>query len=243
MTEWSVAFEVAGDDEAAPDVDAEQLWPLLDALAAHSPTVGGGGRRYDAQFNVEAADAGTAWAKALRLWRRAVATARLPAWPMVHAEILTAAEHDRILGQSPPELVGVSEIAAVLKTTRNRAWQVTKKPDFPRPMAELAAGPVWALPMVTRFIEEWPRRGGRRAGGMKGSTPPQLEPWAEEDLERIAPLLDDVTRNSRTDSRVPALPARRVRQAPEEVRRLLQGPLSFKDQSRTGQEPHNEPPS
>jgi hypothetical protein len=55
--------------------------------------VGGGGRRYDAQFNVAASDAGAAMTKALRLWRRAVGSTGLPAWPVV----LTIAEQDRDL--------------------------------------------------------------------------------------------------------------------------------------------------
>lgn len=211
MSEWSVAFEAAaGDDEAASDVDADQLWPLLEALASHSPAVGGGGRRYDAQFNVEAADAGTAWAKAMRLWRRAVATAGLPAWPVVRVEILTTAEQDLILARPQPELVGVSEIAALLETTRNRAWQVTRKPDFPRPLVVLAGGPVWALPMVARFVEEWPRRRGPAPGSTRGTPSPQLDPSVEDDPRRNAPVVvDDVTRHSRKGSRAPTMPARR----------------------------------
>ncbi len=172
MTEWSVAIEAeAGDDAAAQEVDAEQLWPLLEALAAHSPAVGGGGRRYDAQFNVEAVDAATAWTKGLRVWKRAVGAAGLPAWPVVHVEVLTVAEQDRIQALPHPVLVGVSEIAALLGTTRNRAWQVTRKPDFPQPLALLAGGPVWAVSMVSRFLDEWRRRPGPIPGTRRAPDP------------------------------------------------------------------------
>jgi hypothetical protein len=172
VTEWSVVFEAeAGDDAAGHEVDADRLWPLLEALEGHSPAAGGGGRRYDAQFNVEAVDAAAAWTKALRVWKRAVATAGLPAWPVVHVEVLTIAEQDRIQALPHPELVGVSEIAGLLGTTRNRAWQVTRKPDFPQPLAELAGGPVWALSMVSRFLDEWRRRPGPIPGTRRVPSP------------------------------------------------------------------------
>lgn len=163
MTEWSVGFEAAAHDDLV-SVAVEQLWPLLEALGSHSPAVGGGGDRYDGQFTVEAPDVASAMTKALRLWRKAAEAAGLPAWPIIHAEIQTAAEQERLLAEPQPELVGVSEIAAILGTTRNRAWQVTKKVDFPAPLAELAGGPVWALPVVARFLEQWPRRRGPAPG-------------------------------------------------------------------------------
>lgn len=168
MTEWSVAIEAAAGADAGGDtVDVEELWRLVDALAGHGPAVGGGGDRYDVQFSVDAADVGAAMTKALRLWRRAVAAAGLPPWPIVRSELLTAAEQDADLARPQPVLVGVSEIAGLLGTTRNRAWQVTRKPDFPRPLADLAGGPVWALPMVARFLEEWPRRRGPAPGSKR----------------------------------------------------------------------------
>ena len=172
MTEWSVALEAAADDDSTEEeISGEALWPLLDALGAHAPAVGGGGRRYDAQFSVDAPDVGPALTKALRLWRRAVDVAGLPPWPLVQATVLRADELDRQLSQpNLPELVGVSEIATLLGTTRNRAWQVTKKPGFPEPVAELASGPVWARPMVGRFLEEWRRRPGPPPGMKRDAT-------------------------------------------------------------------------
>lgn len=168
MTEWSVAIEAAaGADAGDETVEVDDLWRLVDALTGHGPAVGGGGNRYDVQFSVDAADIGAAMTKALRLWRRAVAAAGLPTWPIVRSELLTATEQAADLARPEPELVGVSEIAGLLGTTRNRAWQVTRKTDFPRPLANLAGGPVWALPMVARFLEEWPRRRGPAPGSKR----------------------------------------------------------------------------
>ena len=166
MTEWSVAIEAAG-PAGSTGVDAEELWRLVDALARHGPAVGGGGDRYDAQFNVEAPDVGAATTKALRLWRRAVAATDLPAWPIVRTEVLTVEEQEAELARPAPVLVGVSEIARLLGTTRNRAWQVTRKAGFPRPLAELAGGPVWTLATVSRFLDEWRRRPGPAPGSKR----------------------------------------------------------------------------
>ena len=168
--EWSVAFEAAAGPDVGPDsLDVDELWRLVDALAPHSPAVGGGGRRYEAQFCVEAPDVGAAMTKALRVWRRALGAAGFPPWPIVRSDVLTVEEQDADLERPQPTLLGVSEIAALLGTTRNRAWQVTRKPDFPRPLAELAGGPVWALHMVARFIEEWPRRRGPAPGSKRAA--------------------------------------------------------------------------
>jgi hypothetical protein len=60
-----------------------------------------------------------------------------------------------------PELVGLSEIAGILGVSKQRVAQLRDREDFPKPVAELAAGPVWSRWMLERFIEEWPRRGGR----------------------------------------------------------------------------------
>jgi len=62
-----------------------------------------------------------------------------------------------------PELVGLSEIAEILHVSRQRVFQLRERPDFPKPVAELRLGPVWSLPMLDRFISEWPRRVGRPA--------------------------------------------------------------------------------
>lgn len=41
------------------------------------------------------------------------------------------------------DLVGVTEIAKMIGLSRQRAGQLTKRPDWPEPYARLASGPVW----------------------------------------------------------------------------------------------------
>ena len=62
-----------------------------------------------------------------------------------------------------PELIGLSEIAGILGVSKQRVGQLRAREDFPVPVAELAAGPVWQREMLDRFIRDWPRRSGRPA--------------------------------------------------------------------------------
>lgn len=48
-------------------------------------------------------------------------------------------------------VMGAAEIAERLGVTRQRAYQITARRDFPEPIAHLAMGQVWD----TRDVEEW----------------------------------------------------------------------------------------
>ena len=58
-----------------------------------------------------------------------------------------------------PELVGVAEIAEMLGVSRQRVHQLVraKTIGFPRPVAELSAGAIWAR----EDVEKWARKTGR----------------------------------------------------------------------------------
>ena len=51
-----------------------------------------------------------------------------------------------------PALVGVSEVAEILGVSRQRALEVSRRPNFPAPVVE-AAGPVWNRHAVAKFVE------------------------------------------------------------------------------------------
>ena len=56
------------------------------------------------------------------------------------------------------DLVGVQEIAEMIGVTRQRIHAISRThEDFPKPVAELAAGRIW----TRKEIEEWARRTGR----------------------------------------------------------------------------------
>jgi predicted DNA-binding transcriptional regulator AlpA len=59
-------------------------------------------------------------------------------------------------------LMGITEVASHLGVTTQRVDQLAHREDFPRPVAELAAGRIWER----RTIEQWARR--TRGAAKKG---------------------------------------------------------------------------
>lgn len=53
--------------------------------------------------------------------------------------------------------MGIAEIRALLGISRQRADQITRKPDFPSPVADLAMGKVWDA----EAVREWAAKDGR----------------------------------------------------------------------------------
>lgn len=62
------------------------------------------------------------------------------------------------------QLVGLAEVAELLEVTKRTAVTYSQRPDFPAPLARLAAGPVWNR----REVERWARRSKPRRGGRPG---------------------------------------------------------------------------
>ncbi|HYZ12080.1 MAG TPA: hypothetical protein VFA08_00525 [Actinomycetota bacterium] len=61
-----------------------------------------------------------------------------------------------------PELVGVSEAAAILGWDRRRVVTYVDRGAFPAPLASLASGRVWRRDDVESFARDRARRKGRR---------------------------------------------------------------------------------
>jgi hypothetical protein len=149
--------------------DKNLLEDLLDNLLEHDGVVTGtpeepidGRARYGAAFSVQAADAVEAVARAREVFQRAGTAAGLPPWPLARVEARTERELELELSRpSFPDLLGVAELAERLGVSRQRAWTVTGRPDFPEPVARLEATPVWTAGCVGRFLEAWPRKAGR----------------------------------------------------------------------------------
>lgn len=55
------------------------------------------------------------------------------------------------------KIVGVAELATLLGVSRQRAWKITKAPDFPAHCYEMKAGNFWRLADVLA----WAKRTGR----------------------------------------------------------------------------------
>jgi len=162
---WSVHAEAVGDEP----YDEGLLEDLLDNLLEYDGVVTGtpeepidGRARYGAGFSVQAADAVEAVARARAVFEHAAAVAGLPSWPLARVEAQTEAELEIELARpSFPPLVGVAELAERLDVSRQRAWTIAGRSDFPDPVARLKATPVWTVDSVRRFLASWPRKAGR----------------------------------------------------------------------------------
>ena len=167
MRDWSVYLQAAhGLGQAAVDDIADDL---VDLLKPQGGSVSYDSQMLAARFDVRAADPESSLAKARRIFGSALRKARFPGEPtIIAAEVETVEDLDRRLQDSNvPPLVGIAEVADVLGVSKQRASELSRQPSFPRPLAALAAGPIWDRFAIARFVERWPRR---RTGRPKQAT-------------------------------------------------------------------------
>lgn len=65
--------------------------------------------------------------------------------------------------------MGAAEVAEFLGVTRQRVHSLTRRKDFPKPVAVLAAGKIWRR----RDIERWDAAHARRPGRPEKPYPPR----------------------------------------------------------------------
>jgi predicted DNA-binding transcriptional regulator AlpA len=161
MSEWNVRLQFDEVQIPEPFNDtADALFARLDALAPVATFEPG---RISLFVTMEASSPEAA----LRSARKAVGDAtkevgiRLRGIP-VGIEMYTEEELDR-LNETPnyPEVVGVAEVAALLGVSKQRVSELARSRTFPRPLYELAAGPIWVKPTIQAFVEKWERKPGR----------------------------------------------------------------------------------
>jgi hypothetical protein len=150
--EWSVWIGIDGTN------DENETGRLLEALAPHSPAITAHAWGLEAHFTV---DAPAAW-DALYLGMQTVKTAAFHG-PIHRLEVQPQSDVDADLERPNfPELVGHKETAAILGVSKQRLDELLRThPEFPRPVVQLAAGPIWIRSGIKRFLETWPRRAGR----------------------------------------------------------------------------------
>jgi len=152
MTEWSVRIELAG------EFTEENAERITAALANSAPATGFSRGELDVQFCVEAGSAHDAVKKGVNLLMAAL---KRPS-RIVGVEVLSMEDLDRTIAESnAPDLVGVSELARLLKVSKQRISKISSAAEFPKPIAKLAAGPIWRKIAIARFTEGWERRPGR----------------------------------------------------------------------------------
>ena len=149
--------------------DEEALWelgPLLSELGAAAPVAsigglaGGPGATFDLPRSPNA-DIGELVGAAVALFELACSKVGFEHGGIARVEILDERLADLELSREPERYLGVTEIAELLGVSRQRVAQLREREDFPAPVAELAAGPVWTRTSLDRFVVAWPRRPGR----------------------------------------------------------------------------------
>jgi len=160
VEDWTVLIET----EVAKDEPMER-WvdDLLDLLEGTSPVASTDPGRVAVTLSTPSHTVEEAVSEMSRRVIEGLDKVGLKPVRIVHVEVMTVTEMDRRLSEPTfPVLVGVAEIAEILGVSRQRVSELARSEQFPRPVAELAAGPVWTWNMLQRFLDTWPRRPGRR---------------------------------------------------------------------------------
>lgn len=98
---------------------------------------------------------------ALKVFLTACEKAGIPIEGIANIEITTERYLELDLERDPERFAGLHEVAEFLGVSKQRVAELRVRPGFPAPIAELAAGPVWTVSSLSRFLSEWPRRPGR----------------------------------------------------------------------------------
>lgn len=138
------------------DLTDEQLETLGADLPGYPVAIDSGLLIY-VRYDVEAGDMAVALDQALALARQAHGRAfGEPADPMQ----LTLAPADQGLIPGPMDLVGTTDVAAMLGVSRQRAAQLVDR--LPLPVGHPSGAPAWARRAVQEVTATWDRRPGRR---------------------------------------------------------------------------------
>jgi predicted DNA-binding transcriptional regulator AlpA len=177
---WSVYVEhrVAGDvDDAVAEV-------VMDDVVGYGGVVVVGDRRVGARITVEASEAGEAALAGAQVVAAAVYNAGLQGTEPVRLEVVDEADLAReSMEPTFPDVIGSTEVAEMLGVTRQRLHQLRAREEFPQPIVELAATPVWLRAAIKAYGDRRPRiqgaPGHRAASGV--APPPGRRHWIRND--------------------------------------------------------------
>jgi len=176
---YNVSIETWGEGVGSVDDGAlSALVPVLRDVGAVGPVASAGGVAGGpgATFSVRIWAAGSesdAFAKvastAIEIFDAACEKTGITHKGVARLDILTEPYLERDLQREPEEYAGVSEVAELMGVSRQRVSEIRARDDFPEPVAELAAGPVWAVSSLRSFVANWPRKPGRPARQKKAA--------------------------------------------------------------------------
>ena len=98
---------------------------------------------------------------AIKVFLTACDKAGIPIEDIANIEIATELYVELNPEREPEWVAGLHEVAEFLGVSKRRVAELRMRSGFAAPVAELAAGPVWAVSSLSRFLSEWPRRPGR----------------------------------------------------------------------------------
>jgi chaperonin GroES len=200
---WRVSLETRAEPgtRAAANFTPERFGTfgrVLEGLGAVAPVVSWSIDRLETKMFVAESDPSRALSVAQDWLTTAVREAGLPDWQVVHAEAITDASFDEDLGRAhTPSLLGIAELAERLGVSKQRASELAKLGQLPRPLAHLRATPVWSGAAIQHFVDTWPRRKGRPpANSEQRGEPPTgtvtfLDHFSQKDTELLRQLLKD----------------------------------------------------
>ncbi|HTG46467.1 MAG TPA: hypothetical protein VK646_02275 [Actinomycetota bacterium] len=161
-----------GDGLEYPDEAIGDFLDTLAELGARGAAVSAGGKHHalGATFGVDLdepdpMDPGGSFAEAARfgveLFQTACGKVGIRHGGIGSVQVFTGEMLERSVNEEPETYLGVTELAKELHVSRQRIAELRRRPDFPAPLVELAAGPVWCLSTLRRFVETWDRKPGR----------------------------------------------------------------------------------
>jgi len=164
-----VAISVETWGEGFESYDEDVLWelgPVLSELGALGSVASAGGLSGGpaAIFTLPRAassEMGSLAGEAIELFETACSKLGLEHRGIARVEVTDERLQELELTQGSETYVGVTEIARLLGVSRQRVAQLRTRDDFPAPIAELAAGPVWTRSSLNHFVEGWSRAPGR----------------------------------------------------------------------------------
>jgi predicted DNA-binding transcriptional regulator AlpA len=164
MPYWSVYLEALAPEGAGVPHDLFGLAStLMDLLSEHGAVTSAGDRSWSVQLSVTAKSSSDALDRAQELVAKAAVHVGLPDWPFVRVEAVWDELIDAEQSESPlPQLLGSQEVVEALGVSRQRFHELRARKDFPEPVLQLAATPLWLRSAIDAFLEGWDRRPGRR---------------------------------------------------------------------------------
>lgn len=156
--EWSVSIDYG----VARAPDDRLLDDVAERLAQHSGVVFVGSRSIGAMIAVSSADLASAAKLADAIIRTAMRRSGIRITSMIESHAIEWTRFEETLSQPPvPELVGATEAAALLGVSRQRFHEIRRTLDFPAPLTEVAATPLWTRAGIDEFLRGWARKPGR----------------------------------------------------------------------------------